>query len=346
MNRLWVRLSLMISGVLFFMFFLQFLSISLDGNRPDDDHSSPTSAPPEEIQGRLIEFMLLSLAVGTTGGVVIARIVSKPISNLSQAAQHIGKGELDIRVPEKGSQEIVELAQAFNKMAEDLQRSQTARRNLVADVSHELRTPLTVLEGNLRAVLDHVYTLDETEVANLYEQTRHLIRLVNDLREISLAESGQMILEKTLIDFNLLINETVQALEPLSAEKNIQMDYESTHPLEGTADSIRIRQVLFNLIGNAVRYTPSNGRIVVKAKQDAAGNHISIQDSGNGLTQEELASVFDRFYRADRSRSRETGGTGLGLSIVKAIVEAHGGSVRAESKGKGLGSTFSFLIPF
>lgn len=345
MNRLWVRLSLMISGVLFFMFFLQFLSISLDGNRIDDDHSSPTNAPPKEIQGRLIEFMLLSLAVGTTGGVVIARIVSNPISNLSQAAQHIGKGELDIRVPEKGSLEIVELAQAFNKMAEDLQRSQTARRNLVADVSHELRTPLTVLEGNLRAVLDHVYTLDETEVANLYEQTRHLIRLVNDLREISLAESGQMILEKTFTDFNLLINETVQALEPLSAEKQIQMVYESTHPLEGTADSIRIRQVLFNLIGNAIRYTPSNGRIVVQAKQDAAGIHIRVQDSGNGLTQEELFSVFDRFYRADRSRSRETGGTGLGLSIVKAIVEAHGGSVCAESKGKGFGSTFSFLIP-
>ncbi|HND50371.1 MAG TPA: HAMP domain-containing protein, partial [Anaerolineales bacterium] len=108
------------------------------------DFSSPTNAPPREIQGRLIEFMLLSLVVGTAGGVVIARVVSNPIGNLSQAAQHIGKGELNVRVPEKGSREIVELAQAFNKMAEDLQRSQTARRNLVADVSHELRTPLTV----------------------------------------------------------------------------------------------------------------------------------------------------------------------------------------------------------
>ena len=346
MNRLWVRLSLMISGVLFFMFFLQFLSISLDGNRIDDDHSSPTNAPPKEIQGRLIEFMLLSLVVGTAGGVVIARVVSNPISNLSQAAQYIGKGELDVRVPEKGSQEIVELAQAFNKMAENLQRSQTARRNLVADVSHELRTPLTVLEGNLRAVLDHVYTLDETEVANLYGQTRHLIRLVNDLREISLAESGQMILEKTPTDFNVLITETMQALEPLSAEKKIQMEYESTHPLEGSVDSIRIRQVLFNLIGNAIRHTPQDGRIVIQAKKNASAIYVRIQDSGDGLTQEELASVFDRFYRADRSRSRETGGTGLGLSIAKAIIEAHGGSIHAESNGKGQGSTFSFSIPF
>lgn len=345
MNRLWVRLSLMISGVLFFMFFLQFLSISLDSNRIDDDFSSPTNAPPREIQGRLIEFMLLSLVVGTAGGVVIARVVSNPIGNLSQAAQHIGKGELNVRVPEKGSREIVELAHAFNKMAEDLQRSQTARRNLVADVSHELRTPLTVLEGNLRAVLDHVYTLDETEVANLYEQTRHLIRLVNDLREISLAESGQMALERTQIDFNLLITETMQALEPLSVEKQIQMEYEPTHPLEGSVDSIRIRQVLFNLIGNAIRHTPQDGRITIRAKRDAMGIHVSVKDSGDGLTQEELASVFDRFYRADKSRSRETGGTGLGLSIAKAIIEAHGGQIHAESDGVGKGCAFSFMIP-
>jgi signal transduction histidine kinase len=168
---------------------------------------------------------------------------------------------------------------------------------------------------------------------------------VNDLREISLAESGQMSLERAQIDFNLLITETIQALEPLSAEKQIQMEYESTPPLEGSVDSIRIRQVLFNLIGNAIRHTPQDGRIIIQAKRDAMGIKVSIQDSGDGLTQEELASVFDRFYRADRSRSRETGGTGLGLSIAKAIVEAHGGKIRAESDGVGKGCAFSFMIP-
>ncbi|HND50372.1 MAG TPA: ATP-binding protein [Anaerolineales bacterium] len=182
-------------------------------------------------------------------------------------------------------------------------------------------------------------------MANLYEQTRHLIRLVNDLREISLAESGQMALERTQIDFNLLITETMQALEPLSIEKQIQMEYEPTHPLEGSVDSIRIRQVLFNLIGNAIRHTPQDGRIIVRAKRDAMGIHVSVKDSGDGLTQEELASVFDRFYRADKSRSRETGGTGLGLSITKAIVEAHGGQIHAESDGVGKGCAFSFMIP-
>lgn len=346
MNRLWVRLSLMISSVLFFMFFLQFLAISLDDRGIQDlDSPSPTNAPSQEIQGRLIEFMVLSFVVGTIGGVIIAQIVSNPLNKLAHAVQRIGQGELSTRVPVKGSQEMIDLAQAFNHMAAELQRSQEARRNLVADVSHELRTPLTVLEGNLRAVLDRVYTLDETEVANLYEQTRHLTRLVNDLREISLAEAGQMTLERTAIDFNLLITDTLQALEPLSTEKQIQMEYESTSPLEGSVDGIRIRQVLFNLIGNAIRHTPQNGKIIVQAKQDRTGIHVRIQDSGDGLTQEELVSVFDRFYRADKSRSRETGGTGLGLSIAKAIVEAHGGMIHAESKGFGKGCTFLFTIP-
>ena len=342
MNRLWVRLAITISGVLFFVFFLQFLSITFDNHEPQQ---SPILETPAEIQNRLYNFMFFSLGIGAIAGIVISRIVITPIDKLSQAAKRLGKGELDVRVPEKGTKEIIELAQAFNQMAEDLQRSQMARRNLVADVSHELRTPLTVLEGNLRAVLDHVYTLDETEVANLYEQTRHLTRLVNDLREISLAEAGQMTLERTSIDFNLLITDTLQALEPLSAEKQIQMEYESTSPLEGSVDGIRIRQVLFNLIGNAIRHTPQNGKIIVQAKQDRTGIHVRIQDSGDGLTQEELASVFDRFYRADKSRSRETGGTGLGLSIAKAIIEAHGGQIRAESDGLGNGSAFSFMIP-
>lgn len=343
MNRLWVRLSLMISGVLLLVFFMQFLAITLD-NRAFESHD-PMDASPAEIQRRLIDFMLLSLVVGTAGGVAIARVVSNPISRLARAAQQIGKGELDVRVSEKGSREIVDLAQAFNNMAGELQQSQTARRNLMADVSHELRTPLTVLESNLRAALDHVNTLDDTEVANLYGQTRHLIRLVNDLREISLAESGQMALEKMPTDFNALIMETMQALEPLSAEKQITMEYEPVSPLEGIVDPFRIRQVVFNLLGNAIRHTPEDGHILIKANSGARQIHISIQDSGDGLTQEELASVFDRFYRADRSRSRETGGTGLGLSIVKAIIEAHGGTVRAESKGKGYGSTFSFALP-
>ena len=347
MNRLWVRLSLMISGVLFFMFFIQFLAITIDSSAsaPDLDGGSPIDAPPAEIQGRLIEFMFFSIVVGTAGSLIIARVVSAPINNLSKAAQRIGKGELDVRVPAHGSQEMIELAETFNKMASDLEHAEELRANLMADVSHELRTPLAVLEGNLRAVLDHVYTLDESEIANLYGQTRHLIRLVNDLRELSLAESGHLHLEKIPTDLQMLISESLQAIEPLSAEKNIQMENEPVQISVVNVDPFRIRQALFNLLSNALRHTPENGKISITAASHEKEIFISIRDTGDGLTPDELASVFNRFYRADKSRARETGGTGLGLSIVRAIITAHGGNVHAQSDGKGLGSTFSFSIP-
>jgi len=343
MNRLWVRLSLMISAVLFLMFFLQFLNISLEqsGQKPDLD-----GPPPAEIQRRLVNFMLFSVVVGTAGGIVIGRVTSAPISRIAMAAHRLGKGELEVRVPVKGSQEIRELAETFNKMAADLQHAETLRNNLMADVSHELRTPLTVLDGNLRAALDKVVPLDEAEIANLYGQTRHLIRLVNDLRELALAESGQLPLEKLPTDLKALVAETVQALEPLAVEKGVTLADEVPQLPKVNVDPFRIRQVLFNLLSNALRHTPEGGKIVVNGETGPGVVRLSVQDNGEGLEPEQLSAVFNRFYRADKSRSRETGGTGLGLAIVKAILEAHGGQVEAQSAGKGQGSQFKVSIPW
>ena len=240
---------------------------------------------------------------------------------------------------------MVELAGSFNGMAADLERAETMRNNLMADVSHELRTPLTVLEGNLRAALDHVYTLDESEIANLYGQTRHLIRLVNDLRELSLAENHQLPLEKQWTDLNTLVAETLQAIEPLAAEKGVRLENDAAQLPELTVDSIRIRQVLFNLLANALRYTQAGGQVTVSATATASEVLLVVQDTGEGLDPEQLAAVFDRFYRGDKSRSRETGGTGLGLAIVKAIIEAHGGQVTAQSAGQGQGCAFVVTLP-
>ncbi len=359
MNRLWVRLSLMIAGVLFLVFFMQFLAITFD--RSQQSLPATTGAPgiqapaglpdadgePDqaEIARRLIDFMLLSLVVGLAGGVVISRVISAPISDLAKAAQRIGKGNLDVRVAARGSREMLELAGTFNKMAADLQHAETLRNNLMADVSHELRTPLTVLEGNLRAALDHVYALDEAEIAALYGQTRHLIRLVNDLRELSLAESHQLPLEKQPTDLNALITETRQALEPLASEKDVRLTEQTDALPEVIVDPIRIRQVLFNLLSNALRHTPAGGEITVTGTREASEVRLTVKDTGEGLEPDQLAAVFDRFYRADKSRSRETGGTGLGLAIVEAIVKAHGGRVEAQSDGKGRGSTFSIILP-
>jgi len=345
MKRLWVRLSLMISSVLFMMFFLQFIVITLEraGIKPDLD--GPPDAPPAEIQQRLIGFMALSIAVGIGGGIVIGRVVSAPITELVKAADKIGKGDLKTRVAAHGSQEMIDLANTFNKMASELQHAETLKNDLMADVAHELRTPLTVLEGNLRAALDKVYSLDEPEIANLYSQTRHLSRLVNDLRELALAESKQLHLEKYPTDLNSLLVDTIQAIEPLALEKGVRLILQPASLPELSIDPTRIRQALFNLLSNALRHTPPNGEIKITGIHTKSEVILSVKDTGEGLQPGQLAAVFDRFYRADKSRSRETGGTGLGLAIVKAIVDSHNGRVQVSSNGLGQGSEFSIHLP-
>jgi signal transduction histidine kinase len=271
--------------------------------------------------------------------------VTRPVMEIASGARRFGAGERDVRVKPRGSREMVELARSFNQMADDLQRAETVRTNLMADVSHELRTPLTVLDGNLRAALDHVYALDEAEIANLYGQTRHLIRLVNDLRELSLAEAHQLPLQKQPTALSELVGETVQALGPLAAEKGIQLVDNSAGLPELTADPVRLRQVLFNLLTNALRHTPPGGTVSVRGVATDAEVWLQVADTGEGLEPEAVRYAYDRFYRADKSRSRETGGSGLGLAIVKAIVEAHGGRVEATSEGRGHGSTFTVVLP-
>lgn len=349
MKRLWVQLGLMIAGILFFVFFLQFLEIMFGDGPPVPGTAEAQFADNDmeqrEIARRLLDFMGLSLVVGLGGGLIIGRVVSAPLIHISHAAQRVGQGDLAMRVPVRGSTEMMELAQAFNRMAADLHHAETVRRNLMADVSHELRTPLTVLDGNLRAALDHVYALDEADIANLYAQTRHLIRLVNDLRELALAESGQLLLEKHPTDLNTLLVEMVQTLEPLAMEKEIALRHEAAVLPPIVVDASRIRQVLFNLLGNALLHTPAGGQICLRGAVQAGMVHLVVQDSGVGLAPEQITAVFDRFYRADKSRSRDTGGTGLGLAIAKTIVEAHGGRIQAHSAGTGEGCTFTVTLP-
>lgn len=345
MKRLWVQLGLMLSAVLFFVFFMQFLMITLEQTGLRADLDGPLDVNPAEIQRRLLMFMFFSLGVGSAGGFLIGRVVSAPIERMRAAAAKIGQGDLNARVIPQGSLELMELAQTFNKMADDLQRAAALRTNLMADVSHELRSPLTALEGNLRAALDGVLTLDERCIANLYAQTRYLSRLVNDLRELSLAEAGQLPVEKHAVNLHRFVEEILQALEPLAAEKDIRLRNQLPDSFPAQADSLRIRQVFFNLLINALRHTPSGGVITLTGEQHNDSCVVSVQDTGEGLTPEALQSVFTRFYRADKSRSRETGGSGLGLAIVKAIVEAHGGRVEAHSPGIGQGSTFNVWLP-
>ena len=291
---------------------------------------------------------LFSLFIGIIMSIWMSRSVTRPISQLAQATHAVGQRDLGYRVSTKGSQELQDLAQSFNRMAEDLERAELTRHNLMADIAHELRTPLSVLEGNLRAMLDGVHEKNEEEVALLYEQTYHLNRLVEDLRELSLAEADQLSLNLREVDLAQLVKDTIAHFEILAHEHGIQLSAELVEPLvHPSLDDHRMRQVLHNLLSNAIRYTPKGGAVSVSVKILSDNNAlvISVADTGAGISPEELPHIFDRFNRTGEGLRSARDGTGLGLAIVKAIVEAQGGSVTAHSGGKNQGSIFTIQFP-
>jgi two-component system OmpR family sensor kinase len=238
------------------------------------------------------------------------------------------------------------VGQAFNEMTSALEEGERLRQNLVADVAHELRTPLSVLQGNLRALLDDVYPLEKAEIAGLYDETRLLSRLVDDLRELAQAEAGQLSFNLRPTDVGDVLRTTVTNFEPAAEAKAIGLMVKVADKLPpATSDPDRLAQVLRNLLTNALRHTPEGGQVTVSATTAGDAVEIAVADNGEGIAPEDLPHVFDRFYRGDRSRSRAEGSAGLGLAIVRAIVEAHGGQVRAASDGPGQGSTFRFTLP-
>jgi signal transduction histidine kinase len=351
MNRLWVRLSVAISSLILLFTLLPLVVFLIF---PPPPRPQPATAinerhpfnPWHDLPENLLRSVLLAGAAGIVGGITASRILASPITKLAKAAQAIENGDLSTRVNiNTKAKEIDELAHAFNRMAAGLERGEELRNNLMADVSHELRTPLTVLEGNLRAALDHVYSLDEAEIANLYNQTHHLIRLVNDLRELALAEANQLPLTIAPTDLTQLMQEASQVFEPLAEEKGVQLIRKLDQLPPIAVDEVRSRQVLHNLIHTALRHTPPGGTVTLLGKAQANMLQLAVQDTGDGLEAEQIGAVFDRFYRGDKSRSRDTGGSGLGLAIVKAIVEAHHGRVAARSEGNGKGTTFAIELP-
>jgi signal transduction histidine kinase len=274
--------------------------------------------------------------------------MTAPLRQLETAANTLKTRDFTPRVPVRGSQELVAVATAFNEMAEQLQQAETLRRNLLADVAHELRHPLHILQGNLQAILDDVYPLSKEEIARLVDQTHHLTTLVKDLHELAQAEAHQLPLDKQPTDIADLVKETAADFKPFAAAKQIQLKVEllgALPPVVNSLDPARIRQVVHNLLDNALRHTPENGTITVQLEQVAAALQVAVQDNGDGIAPEQISHVFDRFYRTDSGRSRNHGGAGLGLAIAKAIVEAHDGEIGVQSEGIQMGSTFVFRLP-
>lgn len=357
LSQLWLQFSLAFASVVIIaaiaMLGIGFLL------RPDPPADRPPPNEEQQIEFRtraaeiltrsLLTIVAISTVLGIAAGVWMSRRMTAPLGELAKGTETIGAGDLTYRVAPQGSAEMVALAQSFNQMAGKLQAGERLRQNLLADVAHELRTPLTVLQGNLRAILDDVYALDKGEVARLYDQTRHLHRLVSDLHELAQAEARQLPLNLQMTDLVWLVEDAVAIFQPIAEAEEVQLQVHlPKHTVMVQIDQARITQVLQNLLVNALRHTPAGGRITVRllvSQEYADQVTVAIQDTGDGIEAEHLAYLFNRFYRTDGARDRDAGGAGLGLAIVRALVESHGGTVAAQSGGRGQGSTFSLTLP-
>ena len=299
----------------------------------------------DQVRQNLLLAALIASAIGAVLGLLFSRTLTRPLNRLVSAARAIAAKDLTHRVEPTGTVEVANVAYAFNDMAASLQKAEQLRRNLVADVAHELRTPLSVMQGTLTAQLDGVFPLDLEETAKLYDETRLLSRLVDDLRELAQVEAGQLQLNIGGIDLKHVIAATASAFDGVASEKQVSLSDESARQWpKVNADSERVAQVLRVLISNALRHTPANGTITIRSAMFADCVEVSVHDTGDGIAPDELPYVFDRFWRGDRSRARETGGSGLGLAIAKQLIEAQGGSIGVESQ-PGQGSRFWFRLP-
>lgn len=288
------------------------------------------------------------ILVGLAASYILARDITIPLRKLNLGAQAVASGHYDYQVPIATNDEVGQLAGAFNQMSKSLAENQVLRKKLFADIAHEMKTPLAIIQGNLEGILDGVIEPNPDQIKSLLEETVHLNRIIVDLRDLSLAEARQLVLEKAPTDINSLISRSVQMLQPMAEAKQVTLQQVLDVIPELQVDPGRMTQVIYNLLTNAIRYTPSNGLVVISSSLVSENAtewvRIQVQDTGVGMKEEELSLVFNHFYRADTSRDRKSGGAGLGLAIVKQLVERHQGVVIVSSV-LGQGSLFEVYLP-
>ena len=288
------------------------------------------------------------LLVGLFASYILARSITVPLRKLSAALASLETGRYGETVQIDSRSEVGKLANGFNRMSRSLAEQVALRRRLLADLAHELRTPLTIIRGNLEGMLEGVVERNDENLNSLREETETLSRMIKDLRDLSLAEAGQLTLEKERIDVRQLIHRAVNMLEPLALEKYVALREDLAEVPAISLDPRRISQVLYNLLTNAIRYTPENGEVSVSTRLVSRKNkdwlQIEVGDTGCGIAPADLPFIFEHFYRADESRDKKSGGSGIGLAIVKQLTEIHGGFVEVRSE-VGKGSQFSVFLP-
>jgi signal transduction histidine kinase len=312
--------------------------------------AQPTRLSPEDLFKRSVNRALLfAVVAGGLTTVVLAYLLSRrilgPIEALTAAARKLEAGDLDQRVALSGRDEIGQLGHAFDAMAGSLSRQNRLRRHMVTDIAHELRTPLSNVRGYLEALRDGVVEATPQLLDSVYEEAMLLSHLVDELQDLALAEAGQLSLSLQPVAVSDVLEQAVRAADATATAKGVALALRLPAGLPVvSADAKRLGQVLRNLIANALRHTPAGGQVTVAAETQGRSVRVSVCDTGEGIAPQHLPFVFERFYRADRSRARTTGGAGIGLTIVKQFVEAHGGAVEAESQ-PGRGTTFRFTLP-
>ncbi|MEL7156141.1 MAG: ATP-binding protein, partial [Actinomycetota bacterium] len=285
--------------------------------------------------------LVMAVAVATTW--FLADRILRPVASLTAAARAMTGGDLTARVEASGADELGQLGAAFNEMAANIEAEDRARRTLTVDVAHELRSPLANLRGYLEAIQDGVITPDDDVISSLHQESVVLQHLVDDLQELSLAETGRLRLRRTPTDVGDLVERVVAAHQGAAAAAGVTLTAETEPGCSAPVDGDRIRQILGNLIGNAIRHTNYDGAVTV-AVRDGDPLAVTVTDTGEGIAPEHLPQLFDRFYRADQSRARATGGTGLGLAIARELARAHQGDITVASR-PGHGSTFTLTLP-
>jgi signal transduction histidine kinase len=290
-------------------------------------------------RGGAILIGLLVLVVLAMVGRAVRRAAA-PVGDLIEASGRVEAGDFSTRVPESGPREVRALTRAFNAMSARLEETEQQRRSALADASHELRTPLTVIQGNLEALLDGVYRADAEHLQPILEETRVLERLIDDLRTLTLAEAGSLVLHREPTDLGALLNEVAAAFRSQAEQAGIVLTVNVADDVPTLdIDPARIREVVSNLLTNALRHTPRDGRVELSAQLAGEQVEVTVRDSGSGIPPDQLDRIFDRFYR-----SPDSPGSGLGLPIARSLVEAHGGVLTAGS-GPAEGTTMRFTLP-
>jgi len=289
---------------------------------------------------------LVAIVIAIILGLVFSQLITRPLKRLIVSAKAIASGDLSQKVNNERRDEVGQLSQAFNDMAEKLKNKELSRQRLLADIAHELRTPLSVIQSNLEAWIDGVIPATPERMVSVHDETVLLSRLFTDLRDLSLFEDGKFKLNRASTNLVDIINTEILGIVTQAQQKKVSISADIPKELpEVFVDAYRIRQVFHNLLDNAIRYTPVGGTIKIKANSNEHGwVTINVSDTGSGINPEDLPYIFDHLYKADKSRRRGYSGSGLGLAIVKQIVETHGGKVWVDSE-LGKGSNFYFTLP-